>query len=150
MRIWVIAVLLCGCAWGQDSPMPFRDKNLGQMGCYFDNGVRADGWHIKQVIADGCFYPSSGDYGQTCGFYYKCEKHNPYKIVAPEPLPKIDIPAAMVDYVTHKAGDGYAGNGMWITPSSDMTEKREGCTDPDRILIGPDGHGKYWCHLPQQ
>ena len=21
--------------------------------------------------------------------------------------------------------------------------------DPERILIGPDGHGKYWCHLPQ-
>lgn len=23
------------------------------------------------------------------------------------------------------------------------------CEDPDRILIGHDGHGQYFCHLPQ-
>lgn len=23
------------------------------------------------------------------------------------------------------------------------------CEDLDRILIGRDGHGQYWCHLPQ-
>lgn len=26
---------------------------------------------------------------------------------------------------------------------------KNACDDADRILIGPDGHGKYWCHKVQ-
>jgi hypothetical protein len=132
MRMAIIAMLLCGCAWEQDNPH-WLYAYCGGEPCPKTKTM----WCDDGVVRYGPIPKGKTDFGST-----------PCK-VPQEPKP-MDVPATMVDYVTHKAGEGYGENGMWFTPKTDQHGRREGCTDPDRILIGPDGHSKYWCHLPQQ
>jgi hypothetical protein len=62
----------------------------------------------------------------------------------------IDVPAEMVQkpddlcrLKPYAKPDEFVGCVEW-----DVTNVPT-CHDPDRILIGPDGHNQYWCHLPQ-
>jgi hypothetical protein len=58
----------------------------------------------------------------------------------------IDVPADRVEKQPHLMGPCVKPQGCSVpNPESFPT-----CFDPDRILIGPDGHNQYWCHLPQR
>jgi hypothetical protein len=86
-----------------------------------------------------------------------CSSKNP-----PKP---IDVPAVIGVKVTHTCDIiKRLGNGTYFNSSGSRKEcEKDGawkwvehreyqeprCTDLDRIEIGPDGHGKYWCHKVQ-
>lgn len=100
MKNLFIAVLLCGCAWGQD-------KTINKNGDW-----RAKVEVVEKKTVDVRALPPK----------------SPCPILCPKPQ-----------------GCNESDMKAILAACSIAT-----CPDPDRILIGPDGHGKYWCHLPQQ
>ena len=81
----------------------------------------------------------------------KCKNSTDYNCIGAETdlTATIDVPAATVRSPLNGRDWSMCGGALITEHGVEYCAIEHGCTDLDRILIGPDGHGKYWCHLPQ-
>jgi hypothetical protein len=154
MRTVSVVLLLCGLAAGQSGFTtggcvnltnfpPGNHERDGFYSCPFEFATKPDAdscWRLTPqmiLVRHAC----EGVQRLACPMGYVCTTGK---------FPPEDVPAGSKRKLEHKKGDGWeCGLAMACFAEEDVYIDVPECKDLNRILIGPDGHGKYWCHLPQ-
>ena len=139
----------CGdktCTWGSCGPL--TGKAAEEQSCYDRGGV----WLDAIPMPSGAVYPAKCLDGGGSGI--APSKHLFNRPIDMSAIPEVHESLELGDYATCRTGLELrtrmhcSTNGICFDSGPECYGSPR-CDEKDRILIGPDGNGKYFCHLPQ-